>query len=202
LPKRSRWHKTTNRALRPQERLRIDDWDREIRPAEVSHHRKIYSDDLALTVEQWPAGAAGSRLGVVDDLVRKDVADVALGHNGADQMPACQLLNHLFRITFRTSLDGLESFCPSASSAPGRTLRRQTARNLQALEWHRVRNVRLEHMPSGRWERSGSLAPSQAWAESSAGSITQHSPAFRDEGRELALKPLSCTAAPAVSDRR
>jgi hypothetical protein len=47
-----------------------------------------------------------------------------------------------------------------------------------------------------------SLAPSQAGAESSAESITQHSPAFRHEGGELALKPLSCTAAPAVSDRR
>ena len=36
----------------------------------------------------------------------------------------------------------------------------------------------------------------------SAESLTQHSPAFRHEGRELALKQLSCTAAPAVSDRR
>ncbi len=67
-----------------------------------------------------------------------------------------------------------------------------------ALIW----SFSLEHMPCGRRERSWSLAPSQAWAESSAGSITQHSPAFRDEGRELALKPLSCTAAPAVSDGR
>jgi len=55
-----------------------------------------------------------------------------------------------------------------------------------------------ERPPGTIW----SLAPSQAWAESSAGSITQHSLAFRDEGRELALKPLSCTAAPAVGDRR
>src|SRR5438552_7815519 len=47
-----------------------------------------------------------------------------------------------------------------------------------------------------------SFAPFTSLAEGSAESLTQHSPAFRHEGRELALKQLSCTAAPAVSDRR
>jgi hypothetical protein len=47
-----------------------------------------------------------------------------------------------------------------------------------------------------------SLAPFTSLAEGSAESVRQHSPAFRHEGRELALKPFSCTAAPAVSDRR
>src|SRR5437660_9568389 len=47
-----------------------------------------------------------------------------------------------------------------------------------------------------------SLAPFTSLAEGSAESVTQHSPAFRHEGRELALKLLSCTAAPAVSDGR
>src|SRR5882724_12070541 len=47
-----------------------------------------------------------------------------------------------------------------------------------------------------------SLAPFASLAEGSDESVTQCSPAFRHEGRELALKPLSCTAAPAVSDRR
>ena len=45
-------------------------------------------------------------------------------------------------------------------------------------------------------------APFTSLAEGSAESVTQHSPAFRHEGRELALKPFSCTAAPALSDRR
>ena len=47
-----------------------------------------------------------------------------------------------------------------------------------------------------------SLAPFTSLAAGSAESVTQQSPAFRHEGRELALQPLSCTAAPAVSDRR
>jgi hypothetical protein len=67
---------TPRRALRNQERRPVYDRDREIRPAEVAHHRKIYSDDLAFTVEQWPAGASGSGLGIVDDFVRKNVANV------------------------------------------------------------------------------------------------------------------------------
>src|SRR5256885_13018635 len=57
-------------------------------------------------------------------------------------------------------------------------------------------------MPCGPPGTILSLAPFTNLAEGSAESLTQHSPAFRHEGRELALKPLSCTAAPAVSDRR
>src|SRR5438445_13125954 len=55
-------------------------------------------------------------------------------------------------------------------------------------------------MPCGPPGTILSLAPFTNLAEGSAESLTQHSPAFRHEGRELALKQLSCTAAPAVSD--
>src|SRR5437762_12540156 len=57
-------------------------------------------------------------------------------------------------------------------------------------------------MPCGPPGTILSLAPFTNLAEGSAESLTQHSPAFRHEGRELALKQLSCTAAPAVRDRR
>jgi len=76
-------------APRFQERLPVGDWDCEICSSEIAYHGEINSDDFALAVEKRTTGAANGRLGIVNDFVGQDVADVTLRDNWAYQVPPC-----------------------------------------------------------------------------------------------------------------
>jgi hypothetical protein len=94
------------RDLGLQERLPVGYRDGEIRSAEVAHHGKVNSDNFALATEKRPARPTRGRLGIVDDFVGEDVADVALRDNRADQVPTSEFFHYLFRITFGGDGDG------------------------------------------------------------------------------------------------
>jgi len=66
-----------------------------IRSAEFPHHSEVNSYDFALVIEERAAGAARGGLGIIDNLVIQDVADVPLGGDGSDQLTAREFFHHL-----------------------------------------------------------------------------------------------------------
>ena len=63
--------------------------DSEIRSSELAHHGKVDSYNLALTIEKRTPRATRSGLGIIDNLVRRHVADVSLS---ADRPEVISLL--------------------------------------------------------------------------------------------------------------
>src|SRR5215469_9500096 len=86
------------RDLRLQKSLPVVYRDCKIRAAEIAHHRKVDSDNLAVAVKQRPSGTARSGLRVVDDFVGQDIANVSLSDHRPDQVSASEFFYHLFRI--------------------------------------------------------------------------------------------------------
>ena len=72
------------RRLWLKQRSSVPNRDGEVRATELAHHGKVNSDHFALVIEEWTTGAARSGLGVIDDLVRQDDADVPLRGDGSD----------------------------------------------------------------------------------------------------------------------
>src|SRR5207245_10188144 len=96
-------------------RLRADKRNGESRSADFTYHRKVNSDNFALMIEKRTARAARSGLGVIDNLVRQDVANVPLGGDRPDQTAMGEFFHHLLRITFGHRRDGLERLCAGPS---------------------------------------------------------------------------------------
>ena len=69
----------------PQEVLRIFDGNSKVRAAKISEYCKIYANHFSLAVEERSARTPGGCGGVVDNLVLKHVADMALRGRGADE---------------------------------------------------------------------------------------------------------------------
>src|SRR6202158_5537684 len=55
----------------------------------------------SIAIDERPTGATGSGLRVVDNFVRKNVADMALSNQGADEFTAEQLVDNLCRFSAR-----------------------------------------------------------------------------------------------------
>src|SRR4029077_17305077 len=87
----------------------------EIRAAELAHHGKVNSYNFALVIEKRTARAARSGLGIIDNLVRQDVADVPLSRDRPDQVASGEFFHHLLRITFGCGRNGLERLCARPS---------------------------------------------------------------------------------------
>ena len=98
-----------------QERLPVGYWDGEICSSEIAHHGEVNSDDFALAVEKRTTRTAVGRLGIVNDFVGQDVADVTLRDNRAYQMPPCNFFHHRFRLAFGRSRNGPDGFFAAAS---------------------------------------------------------------------------------------
>src|SRR5580704_14339051 len=98
-----------------QEGLPVGYWDGEICSSEIAHHGEGNSDDSALAVEKRTTRATDGRLGIVNDFVGQDIADVTLRDNRAYQVPPCKFFHHGFRLVFGCSRNGLDCFFAAAS---------------------------------------------------------------------------------------
>ena len=65
--------------------LRVSGGNGKVRAAKIPEHREIYANHFSRAVEERSARPPGGCGGVVDNLVIKHVADVALGGCGADE---------------------------------------------------------------------------------------------------------------------
>src|SRR4029077_12492081 len=74
-----------------QEDLRVFDGNSKVRAAKISEYRKIYANHFSLAVEERSARTPGGCGGVVDNLVFKHVADMALCGRGADEALGSEL---------------------------------------------------------------------------------------------------------------
>src|SRR5580693_8836430 len=84
--------------LRGQKRRSEANGYAEIRTAKAFHHCKGDADDSALAVEERSAGAARGGLRIVDNFVRKDVADMALCNQRTDQLASSELRQDQLRV--------------------------------------------------------------------------------------------------------
>src|SRR5260370_10096079 len=62
---------------------------------------KRHANDFSIAIEERSPGAAGSGLRIVDNFVRKDVADMALSHQRANELAAQEFVGNLCRISPR-----------------------------------------------------------------------------------------------------
>src|SRR5260370_10678758 len=60
---------------------------------------KRHANDFSIAIEERSPGAAGSGLRIVDNFVRKDVADMALSHQRADELAAQEFVGYLCRVS-------------------------------------------------------------------------------------------------------
>src|SRR5258708_3286054 len=60
---------------------------------------KRHANDFSIAIEERSAGAAGSGLRIVDNFVRKDVADMTLSDQRADELAAQEFVDDLFRFS-------------------------------------------------------------------------------------------------------
>src|SRR5579864_3674179 len=57
-----------------------------------------YANHVAVAIDQWTTGPAGSSLGIVNDFVRQDIADMSLGHERPDQLALLEFVNDFLRV--------------------------------------------------------------------------------------------------------
>src|SRR5260370_220378 len=60
---------------------------------------KRHANDFSIAIEERSAGAARSGLRIVDNFVRKDVADMALSDQRANELAAQEFVDDLFRFS-------------------------------------------------------------------------------------------------------
>jgi len=86
----------------------------EVRSAKSLHNREGHADHASLLVQEGPAGASGSGLRVIYDLVRQHVAHVPLSHQRPDQFALGQLFQHELGIAAGGFHDLLNRIVPCA----------------------------------------------------------------------------------------
>ena len=88
-----------NRALGFEDWLGESDGNAEIGTAKTPDDGECHADHLAIAIDERTPGATGSRLRIVDNLVRENVADVALGNERANELTAKKLVGYFSRIS-------------------------------------------------------------------------------------------------------
>ena len=82
--------------------------------AKAAHHGKGHANHLAIADQQRAAGTAGGGLRIVDNLVRQDVADMALRDQRTNQLAPGQFREHEFRFATAGLDDLLDRFVARA----------------------------------------------------------------------------------------
>src|SRR6267143_2442559 len=82
-----------------EERLGETNGNTKIRAAKTSDHRERHSNYFSVAIDERSARPTGSGLRIVDNLVRKNVADMALSNQRADELTAEQFVDNLFRFS-------------------------------------------------------------------------------------------------------
>src|SRR5580704_1821494 len=82
--------------LRLQQRLRIANGNSEVGAAKAPDYGEGHANHLAVAVDERAARAAGGGLGVVDNFIGQDVADMSLRYQGADQLALLEFVHNFF----------------------------------------------------------------------------------------------------------
>src|SRR6267143_4082400 len=84
-----------------EERLGETNGNTKIRAAKTSDDRERHSNYFSVAIDERSARPTGSGLRIVDNFVRKNVADMALSNQRADELTAEQLVDNLCRFSAR-----------------------------------------------------------------------------------------------------
>src|SRR5260370_17180090 len=104
------------------ERLGEANGHAKIGTAKPFDNRECHANYFALAIDERSARPAGSGLSIVDNFVGKNVADVALSDQGANEFPASEFVQNLFRFSaslFGNIVHGVFP-CPRENSANAR----------------------------------------------------------------------------------
>src|SRR5713101_5776189 len=111
-----------NRRSWLEERLGKANGNTKIGTAKPFDDRKCHANHFSMAIDERSARAAGSGLRIIDNLVRKNVADMALSNQRADQFAAEEFVDNLFRFsacTFGDFVHGIFT-CPRQNGADAR----------------------------------------------------------------------------------
>src|SRR2546430_17526806 len=90
---------------------RLEQWlgktnrNTKIRTAKTFDDRECHANHLPLTIDERASRAAGSGLRIVDNFVRKNVADMPLCNQRANEFAAEKFLDNLSRVSARGLAD-------------------------------------------------------------------------------------------------
>src|SRR5580765_2033389 len=90
--------KRERNALALEQRLRIAYGHAKVGATKTPDYGKRHADHLAVAVNQRPTRPTGSGLGIVDNSVRQNVANVSLRHEWPDQPALLQLIHDFLRV--------------------------------------------------------------------------------------------------------
>src|SRR4030081_2040239 len=84
-----------------EERLGEANRNAKIGTAKTFDDRERHTNHFSIVIDERSARATGSGLRIVDNFVRKHVADVSLSHQGTDEFTAEKLIDNLFWVFSR-----------------------------------------------------------------------------------------------------
>src|SRR5260370_14742484 len=85
-----------------EERLGKANRNTKVRTAKTFDYRECHANYFTIAIDERSARTAGGGLRIVDNLVRKNVTDMALSNKRADEFTAGEMLDNLFRFSART----------------------------------------------------------------------------------------------------
>src|SRR5258708_13917901 len=102
-----------------EERLGKANGNTKIRAAKILDDRECHANHFSIAIDQRPTRATGSGLRIVDNFVRKNVADVALSNQGTNEFTAEKPVNNLCRLSPRLLDDFVHRlFSPAPQTGP------------------------------------------------------------------------------------
>src|SRR5467141_3046948 len=84
-----------------EERLGKANRNTKIRAAKILDDRECHANHFSIAIDERPTRATGSGLRIVDNFVRKNVADVALSNQGTNEFTTEKLVDNLCRFSAR-----------------------------------------------------------------------------------------------------
>src|SRR5260370_4970967 len=97
-----------------EERLGKANRNTKVRPAKTFDYRECHANHFTIAIDERSAGAAGGGLRIVDNLVRKNVADMSLSNQRTDEVTAEEVLDNLFWLSARSPGNFLHGIFPGA----------------------------------------------------------------------------------------
>src|SRR5258708_33052147 len=73
--------------------------------AKTLYDSERYSNNFSIAIKERTAGTPGSGLRIVDNFGRKNVSDMALSDQRADELPAQEFVDDLYPFSARTRAD-------------------------------------------------------------------------------------------------
>src|SRR5260370_501983 len=107
-----------------EERLGQANGNTKIRTAKTFDYRECHVNYFTIAIDERSAGAAGGGLRIVDNLVRKNVADMSLSNQRTDEFTAEKFVDNLFWLSARSLGNVVHGIFPGAreNSANARSI--------------------------------------------------------------------------------